>query len=484
MAGQNDGVTAVGGLDGSGNGSVRIAGPGSIARIVKENRIRLGMSQERLADCANVSVRSIKQIESGDGNPRFDTLLAVLDVMGLDVFSMRNGEDGRRPSGGGDGRDGGLDLSGTTIVIGGRRANIDLMAAATRLTAGTDPLCVYTSDTEAKRRCWEAGILANVPPDDDGQFDPFHPEHGPATYYVSVLGGLMLDLLRLSNGAYSALMGTVDNLMHKLAERHHGEWDSGITLPEFVAAMERYGAECMKEAETAKPVGPYREKAKSLRELGAMASMLTGLMRVIYYSDPMVADIIVNGPGDFRTPTVAVQTLGDLCVPAAPETWTAGERLHVISRAAYAACLMRTLQRRDGDPLLVIDHADQLLLSRTMATAYELNYTSPRPENTRVMAVFTKPEAAAQAVRNGLGLRPNPTSSVYIGQPQNEKALEETATLLSDAYGYGCMQDPDHVDTMKRDLRRRIEELGRNEYLHATFRSGREPRIDRIRIDD
>lgn len=471
MAVQDDGATAVDGLDGRGNGSVRIAGPGSIARIVKENRIRLGMSQERLADCANVSVRSIKQIESGDGNPRFDTLLAVLDVMGLDVFSMRNGEGGRRPSGVGDGRDGGLDLSGTTIVIGGRQANIDLMAAATRLTAGTDPLCVYTSDHEAKRRCWEAGIMANVPPDDDGQFFYLtQPEHGPATYDFDVLKGLMLDLLRLSNHPGDDVTGLVDSLMRNLFGKRRVEWESGTTLPELAAVLER--------AETAKSAGPGQGEARRLRGLGGMASLLAGLMRVIDYSNPRVADIIVNGPGDFRTPTVAVQSLGDLCVPAAPETWTAGERLHVISRAAYAACLMRTLRTRGGDSLLVIDHADQLLLSRTMAAAYRLNCTGARPK-VRMMAVFTRPEAAAQAASRVL--QENGATSVYIGQPKGEKTLEETATLLSNAYD--GTKDPGHVDTMKRDLKRRIEELGRNEYLHATLRSGHEPRIDRIRID-
>ena len=52
---------------------------------IKERREDLGITQEHLAEVANVGLRTLKAIESGKGNPTLDTLQKLADVLGLEL---------------------------------------------------------------------------------------------------------------------------------------------------------------------------------------------------------------------------------------------------------------------------------------------------------------------------------------------------------------------------------------------------------------
>jgi y4mF family transcriptional regulator len=54
-----------------------------IAAAVREQRRRLGLRQEDLADLAEVSLRFVQSLESGKSTIQLDRLQAVLRVLGL-----------------------------------------------------------------------------------------------------------------------------------------------------------------------------------------------------------------------------------------------------------------------------------------------------------------------------------------------------------------------------------------------------------------
>jgi transcriptional regulator with XRE-family HTH domain len=56
-----------------------------LIKTLKERREVLGVTQEHLAELANVSLRTLKSIESGKGNPTFDTLNKLADVLGMEM---------------------------------------------------------------------------------------------------------------------------------------------------------------------------------------------------------------------------------------------------------------------------------------------------------------------------------------------------------------------------------------------------------------
>lgn len=53
--------------------------------IIKERRVLLGLTQQDLADYSGLSLRIIKSIETGKGNPSVDTLTKIADVLGLEL---------------------------------------------------------------------------------------------------------------------------------------------------------------------------------------------------------------------------------------------------------------------------------------------------------------------------------------------------------------------------------------------------------------
>lgn len=58
---------------------------GKLIQIVKERRQTLKVTQEDLAEIAGVGLRTLKQFESGKGNPTINTLQKLAEVMGLEI---------------------------------------------------------------------------------------------------------------------------------------------------------------------------------------------------------------------------------------------------------------------------------------------------------------------------------------------------------------------------------------------------------------
>ncbi|MBO2524410.1 MAG: transcriptional regulator [Bacteroidetes bacterium] len=62
-----------------------------IAANIKKRRRRLGISQQDLAEFAEVGIATVKDIERGKGNPSLQTLQKILAVLGLEmVLQVRN----------------------------------------------------------------------------------------------------------------------------------------------------------------------------------------------------------------------------------------------------------------------------------------------------------------------------------------------------------------------------------------------------------
>ncbi len=54
--------------------------------IIKERRTLLGLTQQDLSDYTGLSVRIIKSIETGKGNPSVGTLNKIADILGLELM--------------------------------------------------------------------------------------------------------------------------------------------------------------------------------------------------------------------------------------------------------------------------------------------------------------------------------------------------------------------------------------------------------------
>lgn len=63
----------------------------NIAADIKKRRMRLGISQQDLAEFAGVGIATVKDIERGKGNPSLQTLQKLLEVLGLEItLQVRN----------------------------------------------------------------------------------------------------------------------------------------------------------------------------------------------------------------------------------------------------------------------------------------------------------------------------------------------------------------------------------------------------------
>ena len=56
-----------------------------LIKAIKERREALQVTQETLAELSGVGLRTLKQFESGKGNPTLQTLQKISDVLGLEV---------------------------------------------------------------------------------------------------------------------------------------------------------------------------------------------------------------------------------------------------------------------------------------------------------------------------------------------------------------------------------------------------------------
>jgi transcriptional regulator with XRE-family HTH domain len=57
-----------------------------LIHTIKARRESLAVSQEVLADISGVGLRTVKQFESGKGNPTLQTLQKITDALGLEVM--------------------------------------------------------------------------------------------------------------------------------------------------------------------------------------------------------------------------------------------------------------------------------------------------------------------------------------------------------------------------------------------------------------
>ena len=58
---------------------------GNLVKTIKQRRENLNVNQENLAKLSGVGLRTLKQFESGKGNPTLQTIQRIADVLGLEV---------------------------------------------------------------------------------------------------------------------------------------------------------------------------------------------------------------------------------------------------------------------------------------------------------------------------------------------------------------------------------------------------------------
>ncbi|MDD3740342.1 MAG: helix-turn-helix transcriptional regulator [Bacteroidales bacterium] len=56
-----------------------------IINTIKERREMLHVTQSVLAELSDVGLRTLKQFESGKGNPTLQTIEKICDVLGLEI---------------------------------------------------------------------------------------------------------------------------------------------------------------------------------------------------------------------------------------------------------------------------------------------------------------------------------------------------------------------------------------------------------------
>lgn len=57
----------------------------SIEKSITDRRRQLGISQQDLAEMAELGIATIKDIERGKGNPSLNTLKKICNVLGLEL---------------------------------------------------------------------------------------------------------------------------------------------------------------------------------------------------------------------------------------------------------------------------------------------------------------------------------------------------------------------------------------------------------------
>lgn len=67
----------------------------NLIQTIKERRENLKVNQENLAKLSGVGLRTLKQFESGKGNPTLLTIQKIADVLGLEVcIKVKNVNNG------------------------------------------------------------------------------------------------------------------------------------------------------------------------------------------------------------------------------------------------------------------------------------------------------------------------------------------------------------------------------------------------------
>jgi y4mF family transcriptional regulator len=63
-----------------------LASAATLGPFVRQQRLRLGFSQQRLADLAGVGRRFVSELESGKPSLEFDRVVTCCAALGLDLF--------------------------------------------------------------------------------------------------------------------------------------------------------------------------------------------------------------------------------------------------------------------------------------------------------------------------------------------------------------------------------------------------------------
>jgi DNA-binding XRE family transcriptional regulator len=53
--------------------------------VLKERREALGITQAHLAELADISLRTLKTLEVGKGNPTLETIAKLIEVLGMEL---------------------------------------------------------------------------------------------------------------------------------------------------------------------------------------------------------------------------------------------------------------------------------------------------------------------------------------------------------------------------------------------------------------
>lgn len=66
-----------------------------IGKIIKQRRQFLRLKQEDLEEISKVNKKTIQQVETGNGNPSFETLDKLANVLGMEVsINVKNLNNG------------------------------------------------------------------------------------------------------------------------------------------------------------------------------------------------------------------------------------------------------------------------------------------------------------------------------------------------------------------------------------------------------
>lgn len=57
----------------------------NLIQRLKDRREQLGVTQGQLAELAAVALRTVKELDSGKGNPTVSTLIKLADVLGMEL---------------------------------------------------------------------------------------------------------------------------------------------------------------------------------------------------------------------------------------------------------------------------------------------------------------------------------------------------------------------------------------------------------------
>ena len=57
----------------------------NLIQRLKYRREQLGVTQEQLSELAAVALRTVKELDSGKGNPTVSTLIKLADVLGMEL---------------------------------------------------------------------------------------------------------------------------------------------------------------------------------------------------------------------------------------------------------------------------------------------------------------------------------------------------------------------------------------------------------------